>query len=188
MATGDLTTKEDVKASAQGVGLPGDSEIDRVVTAASEFIRTVTSWPFGMGSQTYSEIRSGSGGRELYLANPVSTVTSLVVNAGTPIPAQPANGQWGWFLDGQVLCLEGYCFTRGRKNVRITYSGDAGLPKDLAQACVEIVASACRRGKRGPELQSESSEVGRVTTAFSMADCPAFAKTIIERYTQVVSP
>jgi hypothetical protein len=141
-----------------------------------------------MGSQTYSEIRSGSGGRELYLANPVSTVTSLVVNAGTPIPAQPANGQWGWFLDGQVLCLEGYCFTRGRKNVRITYSGDAGLPKDLAQACIEIVSAACRRGKRGPELQSESSEVGRVTTAFSMADCPAFAKTIIERYTQVVSP
>jgi hypothetical protein len=188
VATGDLTTKEDVKASAQGVGLPGDRDRPRIVTAASEFIRTVTSWPFGMGSQTYSEIRSGSGGRELYLANPVSTVTSLVVNAGTPIPAQPANGQWGWFLDGQVLCLEGYCFTRGRKNVRITYSGDAGLPKDLAQACVEIVASACRRGKRGPELQSESSEVGRVTTAFSMADCPAFAKTIIERYTQVVSP
>jgi hypothetical protein len=62
-------------------------------------------------------------------------VSSLVVNAGPAIPAQPVNGQPGWFLDGQVLCLEGYCFTRGpQERARVTYSGDAGLPKDLAQA------------------------------------------------------
>jgi hypothetical protein len=184
---GDLTTKEDVKAAAQSVGLPVDAEIDRVIAAASAFIRSVTGWPFGMGSQSYSEIRSGSGGRELFLKSPVTTVTSVVVDAGSPIPAQVANGQPGWFLDGQLLVLEGYTFTRGRKNVRVSYSGDAGAPADLKQACVEIALAACKRGKRGPELQSESSEVGRVTTSFSLKDCPAFAKGIIQQYMRVVA-
>lgn len=183
---GDLTTIADVRAWSQG-GMPADAELDRVIAAASQFIRTATGWPFGMGTKTYNEIRNGSGGTSLFLANPAATMTSVVVDAGTPIPAQVTNGQPGYFLDGQELCLQSYAFTRGRKNVRVAYSGDAGAPLDLKQACVEILVAACKRGKRGPELQSESSEVGRITTAFSLKDCPAFAKAVIQQYTRMVA-
>jgi hypothetical protein len=96
------------------------------------------------------------------------------------------NGQPGWFLDGQVLCLEGYCYTRGRKNVRVSYSGDAGSGTDIEQAVIEMVCAAYKRVPRGPELQSETIPASGAVVSFSLKDVTAYAAGVIRNRMKVV--
>jgi hypothetical protein len=86
VATGDLTNVEKVRAQGVAAGPTADGVLEDLITQASEYFRQETTWPYGMGSQAYTEKRDGSGGQQLYLANPVSTVSSLVVNAGRRSP------------------------------------------------------------------------------------------------------
>lgn len=179
----DLTTLANVKAWARIPGSQGDTLIARLVTSCSTWIEDVTSRRFT--SQSYSEIRDGTGGQELMLAGrPVQSMTSLLVDT-VPVPAQAAVGQPGYFLVGDLLCLEGYAFSRGRKNVRVTYTGGfASTPADLEQACIEMVVSAYNRGSRGPDLESRGAQ-GQSHT-WSLEDMPDSVRKVINRYSTVV--
>jgi len=82
---------------------------------------------------TYTEIRNGVGNQTMMLRNwPVVKVSSLVIN-NTTIPQAPTSVASGWTLQTydssspgvpQNITLLGYCFTRGKNNIQITY--DAG--------------------------------------------------------------
>lgn len=187
MAAGDLTTVADVKASsgAGGAGTAGDPVIARLITAASAFIASSTNRSFA-GLTTYSEIRDGSGGDLLLLGNtPVISVQSLSVGT-IPIPAQPADGQPGYFLlNGEAIAIYCYRFTRGRGNVRISYTaGFLAVPADVAQACIELVESMYRRGHRDPLQQSESNQ-GLTTTSYAVKDVPPFVQSVVDKYKKV---
>lgn len=179
----DLTTTAKAKAWGRIPGSSGDALLAVLVTSCSAWIESVTSRSFS--SQSTSEIRDGTGGQELVLANrPVISMTSLTVNA-VAIPAQPADGQRGYFLVGDLLCLYGATFTRGRKNVRVTYTGGyATVPTDIEQACNELVISAYNRGSRGPDMESRSA--GGQSHSWTLEDMPDSVRKVIARYQTVV--
>ena len=191
MAAGDLTTVDYVRSIGDlGTSNLNDQKLAGMVSAASQFIRTYTGRDFAV--TTYSEIRDGNGGTELFLAHgPATSVSSLTINAGLPIAAQAAEGQQGRFLvpPGNVLALTGYAFSKGRKNVRVTYTaGSATIPADIAQACAEIVLQAFKRLKRGPDVQTETiTPGGGETFSFKLDDIPATAKATLNRYRRTAS-
>lgn len=187
MAAGDLTTAAKVKAWIGKADAGADTVLADLVTEASSAIAKYCGRAFI--SQAFSEIRDGSGGTELFLRNnPASAISSLTVDA-VPILAQPADGQPGYFLvNSELLCLSGYRFTRGRKNVRVSGTGGySAIPADVAQACIELVAAAYQRGGRGgPELQVKSLAVGGEALTFRIEDLPTSIKGRLQRHRQVV--
>lgn len=181
----DLTTVAAVKAWGGILGSIGDPEIASLITSTSAWIGTYCNRVFG-GVASFSEIRHGTGGQALMLANgPVAAITSLTGGA-VPILAQAGDGQAGYFLDGNMLVLEGRTFPRGRSNVRVTYTaGYAAVPADVAQACIEIVVSAYRRGGRGPDLKSQTIGPSSESHSWAQDAIPAAAKLILDRYQRV---
>lgn len=187
MAAGDLTNTANVKAQAGTLSAAADAVLQSLITQASSFIATATDRSF-TAAASVSEIRHGSGGRELFLAEgPVVSVQSLAVDA-VVIPAQVADGQPGYFLvRNEVISLLGYTFCRGRNNVRVTYTaGYAAVPKDIEQACIELVVSAYKRVPRGVDLQSETTPQTGAVISFKLTDVPAYAARAIEQYRKVV--
>jgi hypothetical protein len=178
----DLTSVANVKGWAGIAGTASDVLLARLVTSASAWITDFTSRSFMQGSAT--DIRDGTGGTELALPGPVASVQTLTVNT-VSIPAQPADGQAGFFLAGDVLCLSGYRFARGRKNVRVTYTaGYATVPAAVEQACIEMVTSAYKRGQRGPDLASRN--VSGESHTWALQDMPASVQRVLARYSKVV--
>ncbi len=120
---GDLTTLATVKAwRSPPISTTADNaQISRVITAASGFIlrqlqRTLV-------SQSYSETRNGTGGRELMLRHaPVTALSSLAID-GVAIPVAPDAVSAGWVLEAEtgMLDLRGYAFRRGVQNVSVGY-------------------------------------------------------------------
>jgi hypothetical protein len=186
----DLTTVANVKSLAGGTitGSADDARLAVLVTEASAFLVTATKRKFD-GVAAFSEIRDGSGGCELFLryAPDVQSITSLTVDTAA-IAAQAVDGQPGYVLiDGRTIFLEGYLFSRGRRNVRVAGTqGFASVPTEVSQACAELVLSAYRRDPRGVDVRSESNEVGKVTESFDLKDCPAFVARVINEYRRVV--
>lgn len=184
----DLTTVADVK-SASGIGAGtsnSDAVLARLVTAVSSFIVEDTDRSFG-AVLTVNEIRNGNGQSELFLAEaPIVSITSLTVNT-TPIAAQAADGKPGYFIvTPSVLALYGYTFSRGKRNVRITYTaGYAAVPAEVAQACIEIVIAAYRRCTRGPEITSENVPASGANFSFSQKDVSPWAATVLDKYRKV---
>jgi hypothetical protein len=186
MAAGDLTSVANVKAQAPTLSSAADTVLGSLVTEASAFIAKVVQRKLDT-TAGFSEIRDGEGGCELFLQHiPAISVATLTINA-VPIVAQPADGQPGFFLvDGQVLALYGYKYTRGRKNVRITGTeGFAAVPKEIEQACIELVVAAYRRVPRGPEVNSETNPQSGSVFAFSQKDLPPFAARVLKEYRKV---
>jgi hypothetical protein len=187
VAVGDLTTVANVKALAQGAiaGNNLDTELGTLIGAATAFILSATDRSFG-AIASVTEIRRGNGGTELFLAEgPVVAVQSLTINT-RPIPQQPTDGQPGWFLVNELLCLSSYCFTKSKvRNVRVTYTaGYADVPRDVEQACGELVLAMYKRGPRIDE-KSKTNEVGKITVSFDQKDVPAFVERIITKYRKV---
>ncbi|MBI4798635.1 MAG: phage gp6-like head-tail connector protein [Desulfarculus sp.] len=94
----------------------------------------------------------GSGYPELLLPQyPVQGLASLVVDGVALSPAQ-VPGQAGWVLDrgAGVVSLVSGVFSRGRHNLAVTYrAGFETVPADLAQACLEQVATRFQESGAG---------------------------------------
>lgn len=97
-------------------------------------------------------ILDGGGYPELLLPQyPVQGLSGLVMDGVALAPAQ-APGQAGWVLDraAGVLSLVGGVFSRGRQNLAVTYrAGFTIVPADLAQACLEQVATRFQESGAG---------------------------------------
>lgn len=94
----------------------------------------------------------GSGYPEQLLPQyPVSSLASICLD-GLHLPPAQAPGQAGWVLDRSagVLSLVGGVFSRGRQNLAVAYrAGFAAVPADLAQACLEQVATRFQESGAG---------------------------------------
>src|SRR6266446_4710494 len=97
MAYGDLTTLADVKAWLQTSQNPfpatEDALLARLIAAASQFIQNWLNRQIAMAD--WLEVRDGTGGQLMVLANsPVAAVLSLSID-GLAIPPAPADGGYG---------------------------------------------------------------------------------------------
>jgi hypothetical protein len=131
----DLTTLFAVKTSLRVNSAADDTLLSSLISQISQAICAYLNRPFFL-PKTVTENYDGRGGDALMLANwPVNSVSAVSVN-GSVIPQAPTPGPGvypssGWMLDGdatlppgamQRIFLSGYCFTRGRRNVQVTYS------------------------------------------------------------------
>src|SRR6267378_7819244 len=143
MAFGDFTNLADVKAWLQTGQNPfpatDDALIQRLITAATQFIQSWLNRQIAVAD--WLEVRDGTGGQLLVLANsPVTAVLSLSID-GLTIPPAPADGGFaaGYTFTPTELALRGYVFTRRSQNVIVTYTaGYPTTPPDLAQAAIEL--------------------------------------------------
>jgi hypothetical protein len=118
---------------------------------------------------------------------PVTSVASLKVN-GQTIPQANASdfASVGWRLTDDLLILTGYAFTRGVRNVEISYTaGFDAVPDELALACVLMVA--LRYKERDWTGYSSKSLAGE-TVSFQVTDIPANARGQLASYKRVVWP
>src|SRR5487761_205916 len=184
MATGDLTTLDNVKAwfAPPLMTTSDDALLTRLVTAASAFIQT---WLGRTIAQTsYSETRNGQGGTRLFLRNrPVVAVASLTVD-GVAIAPASGPGQAGYLFDDSSVYLAGHAFTRGQQNVTVAYTaGYAATPPELEQACIALVAL---RYKERDRIGQVSKNLAGEVVSFAQKDMPADVQTLLDQYRSVV--
>jgi hypothetical protein len=189
MAYGDLTTLADVKAwlqtGASAFPSGDDALLGRLITAASGYIQTwLNRWIL---SADWLEIRDGTGGQRLRLANlPVTAILSLTID-GIAIPPVPRGNAWaaGYVFGPGEVALRGYIFTRRVQNVVVTYTaGYPAVPHDIAQACIELVAQRYRERTRIGEVSKSIG--GAETVSFSQKDMSADIATLLAQYRAVV--
>lgn len=184
MATGDLTTPDDVKAylGLNADAVYDDAVIGSLVTACSQFVQTWMNRRI-LAAQ-YDETRNGNGKYFMMTQEfPVTEVLSVNIG-GRDIPKSNGLTEPGFFLNGRVIYLRhGMSFERGIGNVTISYkAGYATCPDDLAQAVVETVAHRYRERDR---IGHASKTLGGETVAFTITDFPVQVRTLLNNYKQV---
>ncbi len=185
MGFGDLTTLANVKAWLQtGQNAFPDTDdllLARLITAASQFIESWLNRQIAPGD--WQEVRDGSGGQRLAVANfPVSAVLSLSID-GLAIPPAPSDGGYGagYVFTPTELALRGFVFTRRPQNVIVTYTaGYAATPPDIAQACIELVCLRYRERTRIGEVSRALG--GGETVNYSRQDMSDDVKLLLSQY------
>lgn len=184
MATGDLTTLDNVKAwfSPPLSTTADDTNLTRLITAASQFIQTWLNRT--IAQTTYTETRNGDDGTQLFLRNrPVTAVSSVTVNGQSIAASNPPPLADGFLFDDTSVYLVGKSFVRGRQNVTVQYTaGFAATPPEIEQACIELVVT---RHKERDRVGQVSKNLSGEVVAFSQKDMPADVQTLLNQYRSV---
>lgn len=162
-----------------------DNLLQRIISGASEWIRQETSREFTAGNVT--EIRSGTGGRIMFVkCPPINSVTSVHID-GSSISAKSSNvadflnsNGYSFQANGTYIALSGHIFARGIDNVQLIYNGGYNsVPFDLEQACIEMVGWTYRELDR---LGMISKTLAGETITFSERALSERSKVAIGRY------
>lgn len=159
-----------------------DALLTRLIAAASAFIESWCGRSFAV--QNYSELRSGTGNDMLMFgAWPVTAVASVTVD-GRPIPAASDFHSPGYRFDDNAVVLQGYLFTRGRRNVALAYTaGYAAIPAEIEQACIDLVAL---RFKERDRIGHQSKSLAGETVTFFIGELSPSARAALAQYKKVV--
>lgn len=184
MAANDLCAVSDVQAF---LSLPAEQDtalLQSLITSASAFVANWLSRD--IFSQTYVETVNGNGGDRMVLKNyPVTAIDSMGID-GLPLNVSTlTNGGSadGYVFDDSTLYLRGWSLSPGVQNITVTYTaGYDSVPADLAQACVEIVAT---KYKRRTNLEVSGKTLNGETISYTMTDIPASAKVVLSQYQRV---
>ena len=200
MAAGDLCTLAALKAWLGLTATTDDALLSGLITAASTRINAYLQRNIGTLSQSYTEIRNGTG-TGLIMAKmwPITAWTSVAINGATvPQGLQGSAGWYGPVWDGLSYpipepyiglssgfsltypnggyrwgpgCWNGW-FPPGLQNVQLIYvAGFAAIPADISQACIELVDQIYRR--RMSRLDVKSQSAGQETTSYEMKMLPS---------------
>lgn len=166
-----------------------DDRIQQLVTACSIKFADETNRSYFL--QTKTRTLDGKGGELLQLPDfPLNSISILNVG-GVIIPAAVSLNQVGyWFDDDGRVTLVGYRFTRGRKNIQITYNFGYALsgsgkdkppiaaPSDIQQAVAMMVGFCSDQSKH---IQQTSENIGGMVSAYSRDSWPDFVQRTIEQ-------
>lgn len=203
MAAGDFCTLSDVKAWLNVV--PGntanDAVLTRLITAASQAIKTWTSRP--LLQATYTETYNGTGINRLTLRNfPVTAVSSLTVD-GLTIPPASSPVSFGYLFDEYGIYLvggdsysgtvpqtpniwAGSYFPRDSQNIVVTYTaGYATVPVDVTQACIELVAFKFQQ-RNHVGVTSRTLTAGGESVVYQSGFMPPEVQALLGVYRKVV--
>jgi hypothetical protein len=182
-AAGDLTTVADVQ---EFLSLPVGQDaglLQTLISNASTLIhgelnRYILQMP-------YTETRNGRGTYAMQTDGyPITAVSSVTID-GVSVPAATSATASGYVAGTGLIYLRGYTFSRGVQNVVLSYTaGLTAVPGDLAQACVEIVATKYNRRR---DLHVSGKTLGGETISYTMADIPASAKLALANYQRVMA-
>ncbi|OHB90343.1 MAG: hypothetical protein A3D89_04315, partial [Planctomycetes bacterium RIFCSPHIGHO2_02_FULL_52_58] len=148
-----------------------DSLLNRLMDRATDFIHSYCGRIFPQGG--YDEYIDGDGTETLLSHQfPILSVNSLEVDRVVKDSAS-----FVLYAPLGLLKLKSGVFPRGKKNVRLQYTaGYAAIPKDIEQACIELVA--LRYYDRGKERLGVASSEG---TSF-VPQLPQEIRQVLELY------
>jgi hypothetical protein len=203
MGCGDLCALADVKTwlSTGGPASPfpslDDALLARLITATSQAITRWLGRP--ILAADWSETRDGLGGlhgaresRFSFGVTPCTAVLLVVVDGMTipPIGNAASRGSEGpaalagYAFSPTQLVIRGYDVPRKAQCVTIQYTaGYAGVPDDVVQACIELVALRYRERGRIGEISKHLGDGSTVT--YDRGDIPAKIRTMLQPYRQV---
>lgn len=180
----ELTTLAKVK---EYLGIPDattddDALLTRLVTAASDYIETLLNRSFA--SAQYVQTENGNGRDTIVAADyPVRSVTSLTID-GRAIPEATSPTAAGYQFDEDGFYLRGYTFTRGVRNVVITYAaGYDTTPPAVEDVAITLVAEKYKYMGRVGEV---SKNLGGQIVTFKPSDMTDELKNILRNYQKVV--
>lgn len=172
-----LTTLEKVKEWLKLQAVPADDELlQRLIDAASAF---VGNW-LGFDVLRHEVVRfvDGNGRDELVLTDPhILAIKSITID-GRIIPAdQYRHADWWLILD----CA---CFSRGRRNICITYDmGFDSVPADIENAVIDLVGLAYREKDR---IGIQSKTLANETISYFKGAFSERSKLALQHYKRVV--
>lgn len=179
----DLCILADLKAWLNITAATDDALLQRLLTTVSVCMQN---WMNRViPSATYTETRDGTGTDTFMLSNrPVTAVSSVLVNGQIVLPS-PDGIQAGYVFSDMAVYLIGQVFTRGRRNVTVSYTGGyATVPFDLAQACIEQAAYQYRAKSH---IGQTGTGMGPEHISFSDRDFTPGCKTLMQQYKSVWS-
>jgi hypothetical protein len=130
-----LTTVANVKTYLGVVGSADDALIENLIDRVTNFIQKYCNRNFTRSN--YDEYYDGSGTGYLFLPSyPIVSVALLEID-----DVAEASTDYAIYAETGMIRLRNGKFNDGILNVHVTYTaGYANVPKDLEQACTEIVA------------------------------------------------
>lgn len=182
MATGDLTSIANLRSWLQLSGTSDDALLERLISAASAFIRSFISRD--IISTAYADTLDGKDTAQILFPNyPVTAVASVTID-GVSIPLRTDPSGVGYVFSKTALSLVGYRFCRGFQNVVVQYTaGFVSVPLDIEQACLELIGLKYKGRDR---IGQQSKIIGGETVSFFIGDMPKEVKTILQTYQKVV--
>lgn len=194
MPTGDLCTLSDVQTYLGDASAPAVPILQALIAQVSDWVEGFCERNFH-GIQSYTWLTDGHGGDTLPLPNsPVISVTSVIID-GVAVTASSGAPAAGYLADERSVSILGGQFTRGRKNVTISYTAGytytftagaaptqdtiVGVPGDLRFAVIETVALRFkRRNKIGLNSEGNAGQ----TTSYDNSMAPKDALAILNIY------
>jgi len=166
-----LTTLSTVKEYLGLTGTGEDLLLNRLIDWATDFIHSHCGRIFPQGG--YDEYIDGDGTETLLSHQfPTLSVSSLEVDG-----AVKDSASFVLYAPLGLLRLKSGVFPRGKKNVRLQYTaGYATIPKDIEQACIELVA--LKYYDRGSARLGVASKEG---TSF-VSQLPQEIRQVLELY------
>lgn len=134
-------------------GIPGDSqehddELARLIPAVQAFLERECARTFEQA--TVTEYFNGDDWRDRVIVArpPLNTITNIWDDPARVYATPLASSSY--VIDDAaagVIRLDGLTFSRGLKNIKVTYVGGfAAIPTDLEQAAIELVWAAREKG------------------------------------------
>ena len=151
-----LITLDDAKAHLGVTAATDDAVIGNLIDAAQEAMRRHCGRR--LLSESVAEILDGNGKRNLWLAEPAESVTSVHESSSQTWDATTLVDATDYTVDGCQLDHYDEVWLVGRRNVRVVYlAGFATTPEDLTQACraqVGVLYAEWQRTKAGLDVVS----------------------------------
>ncbi len=190
-----------------------DDLFQMLITAESQLIANYCNRNFI--SQDYTEVRDGTGSRELMMKQwPITAVSSVQINNDVvPYQSQfsqnvpfvtPGWNSWGgplptsYYWTGRRILARLGAWPRGQANLLVSYTAgypaDA-LPADLIQAATELVAFRYKQSTRvgiggGQAIDGQNVNFGGTGSSglsgSNMGDMPQSVKTALQHYRKVM--
>lgn len=181
----DLTTVADVIGYINFAQTPSIDEqalIQRLVTAASDFIQTHLNRAFN--SASYTEYRNGTGGVTLVFSDyPVTAVSSVTIDGQVVALSADRIAPGYVFSDSVLYLVGGLKFTKGIQNVKVVYTaGYAEIPFDIAQVTIDLVGRKYKERKR---IGLVSENIGQQTITYAKTDLTDEFKSLLRQYQKV---
>lgn len=172
----DFCTLDQVKTWLKITTITDDDLLEMLISQTTEYIRSLMSRDFDV--KQYADVRDGNGIDTLMLGNwPIQAVASVTIT-GWPIPASD------FIFDKQTITLlNGWKFTRGRRNIVIRYTAGFGeIPPDVQRCCMELVGKKYReRDRIGVTSKTLAGEI----VSFSKSDMTDEVKSVLRQYQRV---
>lgn len=184
MAENDLTTIANVKAylRIKVADTTSDALLGVLITAASDYIQNILNRTFKAANYVQ---RSNGNNVDIMVASdyPLVSVSSVTVN-GVTIPAAPSEAAPGYFFDEDAIYLRGFKFTKGVRNVVLSYNaGYAATPPVVADCCTVLVAKKFKYLDRIGHL---SKILAGETVTYERSDLTDELKSVLRNYAKVV--